>query len=390
MAVNSLITRKRIVAYSAVLLLVLMVVPPIIVALGYYDAACADFLAFYTGGLLLNKGRVCDLYDGMAQKAEQTKLGAPAGYLMPYLNPPVYAWLMKPWAMLPYPVAFALWRMASIACLLLSLRLICKRLFLPLTRDILLVGAAYPPVFMNLFIGQNGIWFLLVYALALYLMSDEKDLLAGLVLGLGTLKPQLFWLVPLMIIAQRRWKLLVGFAVTSVALALSSLSIVGVEGISNYVAFFTSPFYSLLGSILANEMQSLPQFINAILGGRVGQFALAGLVSIPITVLSWKALTRDRSPEALFLISIPGAILGAPHAFNYDLVLLILPALILYPRLSKMNGNPQVRVVLAALFWTPLLMWLPLQPSVPVLLALYVLILHEINEGPRLSLAPLL
>ncbi len=384
--IDRLITRKRIITYSALLLVSSVFAPAISGALGLYDLASdaywTDFLAFYTGGLLLNKDRPSDLYDGVAQKAEQTRLGAPEGDLLPYLYPPVYAWLMKPWAALPYPVAFALWRAVSMACYTLVLWLTCKGLHLRLTRDILLVGTAYPPVYFNLLIGQNAIWFLLVYALAFCLMTRKRDLLAGVVLGLGMMKPQLFWLVPLMLIAQRRWKPLAGFSIMGMALALSSLSIVGLEGIREYVAFFNTPFYTLAASMQASKMQSLPQFLTAIFGGRIGQLALAGLVSIPIILLSWNASARDKSPETLFLVSIPGAILGAPQAFNYDLVLLVLPALIIYPRLSKMAGRARVRVVLAALFWAPLLTWVRLQVSVVALLTFFVLILHATSDRP--------
>lgn len=360
-----------------------MAFPVISEAFGYFDAVSfsygADFLAFYTGGLLLNKGKASELYDEVAQKGEQTRLGAPKGVWLPYFYPPAYAWLMRPWSTLPYPIAFRLWQMTCIVCHVFSLWLICRGLRLQLTPDILLVGTAYPPVYFNVFVGQNGAWFLLVYALAFYLMTKERDFLAGLILGLGVLKPQLFWLIPLMIIAQRRWKLLAGSVVMSMGLAFSSLLIVGVQGIRDYLALFNTPFYTIPSSRFMFMMQSLPQFLGVILGGRVGQFALAGLVSIPITMLSWRALARDRSPEALFLISVMGAILGAPQAFHYDLVLLILPALILYPRLSKMNGSRQVQVALAALFLTALLMWiwLPLQPSVLALLTLYILVLRE-------------
>ncbi len=359
------------------ILVALVAAPAISQALGYYDAAsdlyAQDFMAFYTGGLLLNQGRASDLYDGSTQKAEQMRLGASEEYLLPYFYPPAYAWLMKPWATLPYTIAFVLWRAMSLVCLLLSLSLICRALPYPLTRETLLVATAYPPVFFNLFSGQNAVLFLLVYALALYLIINKRDFVAGLILGLGSLKPQLFWLLPLTAIAQRRWKLLVGIALTSGALGLFSVFLVGLEGMRGYIAFFSTQFYRLPASVLAGKMQSLPQFIRAIVHGRVGQFTIAGLTAVPITMLSWRAVRANRSPEELFLISIPGAILGAPQAFNYDLVLLVLPALILCRRLLRTGETPQVRVVLAALFCMPLLTWLPFQPNVPVLLAFFLM-----------------
>ena len=73
-----------------------------------------DFLAFYTGGSLVQSGRVAELYNLESIHTFQRAVAA-AGQLQlgdnfgPFWNPPFYALVFVPLAKLPYRTALAVW-----------------------------------------------------------------------------------------------------------------------------------------------------------------------------------------------------------------------------------------------------------------------------------------
>jgi len=64
-----------------------------------------DFLAFYTGGKLVSTGQSAELYDLRAQQVVQRQVAVRMGDLDIYFNPPFYAWLFVPFALLPYKLS---------------------------------------------------------------------------------------------------------------------------------------------------------------------------------------------------------------------------------------------------------------------------------------------
>ena len=98
----------------------------------------------------------------------------------------------------------------------------------------LLLAAAFPVVFTNTLVGQNGFLTASLIGGTLYLMP-VRPVLAGICLGLLSYKPQYGLLFPLVLIAASQWTVFVTAAIVAVAMALLSWFAFGTE---SWQAFF--------------------------------------------------------------------------------------------------------------------------------------------------------
>ena len=101
-------------------------------------------------------------------------------------------------ATVPYGWGLGLWLVASFAAYLAAIRAILPR------RETLLVAAAFPAVFINVGHGHNGFLTTALLGGALLLLH-RRPWLAGVLIGLLAYKPQFGVLIPLALLADRRW-----------------------------------------------------------------------------------------------------------------------------------------------------------------------------------------
>ena len=85
---------------------------------------------------------------------------------------------------------------------------------------------AFPGAFQNFGYGQNGFLSVILLGGGLLLL-ESNPFLGGLLLGLFSYKPHLAVLVPLALLAGRRWRALAGLLTGALGLALASLWVFG-------------------------------------------------------------------------------------------------------------------------------------------------------------------
>ncbi|HEX8913322.1 MAG TPA: glycosyltransferase family 87 protein [Humisphaera sp.] len=188
-----------------------------------------DFIAFYTGGTFVREGRHRELFDIPAVAAYQHELarqnGADLGTAVgPWWNPPFYAWVFAPLSRLPFGVASNLWVAFNVACAAAA----CWMLARTLPRGLGWRTYALVPVLVFLstpFIhavthGQNACTSLLIVTGAVTLWRAERRFLAGLVAGLMFYKPQHAAVLGAVMTLTLGWRVAAGMAVTGVALLL--------------------------------------------------------------------------------------------------------------------------------------------------------------------------
>src|ERR1700758_636087 len=158
-----------------------------------------DFSNVYAAGELTWEGKSADAYSPALQHdAEKATFGG--------REVPFYGWHYPPFffavaflvAALPYAWGLALWLMTSFAAYLATIRAILPR------PETLLVGAAFPAVFINIGHGQNGFLTAALLGGALR-FPDRRPWLAGVLIGLPAYKPQFGVMIPVALIASRRW-----------------------------------------------------------------------------------------------------------------------------------------------------------------------------------------
>ncbi len=150
-----------------------------------------------------------------------------------FLSPPPLAWLVAPLTLVGPTLAFYVWLALSVVALVAAWWLGAPgtgRL-----RYLWLLGAiGWYPVLYSLSLGQPAMLVLLVVIGCWCLAESDKPYLAGAVLGLSVLKPQLTIAVPFVLLTSGRWRITAGWAATTGLLAIASLLVVGTQGVSDY------------------------------------------------------------------------------------------------------------------------------------------------------------
>jgi hypothetical protein len=190
---------------------------------GIYDRSGAvlgqDFLAFYTGWRLVLTEPTA-LYDLSRQhELQQVLRGAhDTSGIYAFINPPAFAACFALLGLLPYRWAYIVWEL--IGAIALTAALLYLRPLLPALRGWRWWAAigfmlGFAPFFDVISDGQNTFLSLLLHVLILRALLADRPLLAGALIGLGLLKPQLFIPILPLALLVRGWRVLPGFAVSA-------------------------------------------------------------------------------------------------------------------------------------------------------------------------------
>src|ERR1017187_8673013 len=202
-------------------------------SLGKIAAGHNDFLAFYAGGRLVGSGQ---LYDPARIGQVELDTGGATGRTLRYIRPPFHAMMFRPLAVLPFGFAYRIYLL-----LLLAAMAGFVLLWPGPDRAALALACCWSlPVSAAFANGQDDAFLLLWLALAAR-GHRRHPLWAGLVLALCAAKFQLFLLVPLWLLAQRRWRMLAGLAAGGGVLALISFLAEGWGWPQRFLAALRSP-----------------------------------------------------------------------------------------------------------------------------------------------------
>ncbi len=199
-----------------------------------------DFLLYWSAARVAITNGPGAIYSASAFNAVvQAEWGA--GPPWPYLNPPVLAWILAPFALLPFSIAFGVWFVASTVALAAAARL-CGTGWLGV-----LSAFAFLPAFIALGTGQVAPLLLLALIVAVRLERSGRWAEAGALLALLTVKPQLGLLVPVALLAAGRWRPVAVAAGLTIAIGLATLLTFGLAGIGAWLSavrsFSDSPYF---------------------------------------------------------------------------------------------------------------------------------------------------
>jgi hypothetical protein len=319
------------------------------------ESVLPDYLAHWTGGRLVLDGQLANLYDQRAQFQVQTATIGQTSKLAWFVSPPFVGLLYAPLAALPYLASAGVWTLLSAVMLLTAMKL--ARPLAPTISDarwrmIVLVCFASQPVLELLGSGQDSAFSLLVWVAGTRLILARRDVLAGVVFALGLCKPQLFVLVPVVLVVQRRFRTLVAWLSTASVLALISVSMVGVDGVQNWLMLpFGDAYREAVQVGQSWKMQGLPSLITSLMPPQLGQGAevvglLAAVIILVLFVNDCRRWLSPRGDVGMWAFAALTTVLASPHLVVYDLVLLLPSVLYLVER----QDTATVRVSLFALF----------------------------------------
>jgi len=251
------------------------------------------------------------------------------GYLA-FFYPPFFLFVCAAFALFGYFPALCLWLATTFAGYAAMLRGLLPR-NLPERNQLWVLFLGYPAVMVNAGFGQNG--FLstaLLGGAAIWL--DRRPALAGICLGCLSYKPQLGIIVPLALLAARRWRTFVIACATVLVMAAITTLAFGTE---IWPAFVTN-IGEARRSWMEPENPLYHQFWISVFGAvrlHGGSLALAYGAQTAVTLAAASLLVGVvllRRPGALSGRALGAAIAAcvpfcSPFMLEYDLMVLAVP-----------------------------------------------------------------
>jgi alpha-1,2-mannosyltransferase len=292
-----------------------------------------DFSSFYAAGSLVRDGRAADVYDMAAHYAREKQIFGEATPYYGWLYPPIFLFVVTPLALMPYPLALAVWQGATFALYLAVIAAILRRVRNDdtIARLWLPASVAFPAAFINLGHGQNGFLTAGLFGAALVALR-KRPVLAGVLFGLLAYKPQFGVLIPVALLAGGQWRTFLAAGVTVIALAGAGYLAFGPE-IWRAFAASTDTSRTLLleqGNVGFEKLQSVFAAVRMWGGGVSLAYVVqtaASVAALASVAWSWRSNRQstwdssgDRDLKAALLIV--ATLLASPHVLDYDLTVL--------------------------------------------------------------------
>jgi alpha-1,2-mannosyltransferase len=314
------VLRTRLLSIVCIGLIADLIVQPI---RALRDLPATDFVNFVAAARILRSGSC--LYCSAAQEAaSHAVVGGPlTSHFVVFVSPPLVAAVFSPLSPMDPHVALAIFLGLSLAAIGLAAWLIATR-WLPnlsiLQRAVFVTAAvASAPAMWGIAIGQlDPLLFCAV--VAGMTIWRRHPILAGMLIGVLCIKPQLFVLVPVALILSRNWRMMLGTGIAMAGLALTTLTLMGWNHLLDWPHFVLSQYATVPAQSI-----SVPLTI----GRFVGSGALTGILALTLCALGVGVLWRRRDHLSdvgtAVALGITLTMLASPHLLAYDTLFLTIP-----------------------------------------------------------------
>jgi len=325
-----------------------------------------DFTIFYCAAKILRSGLGSQLYNEGLQLQVQRSFAPNVPIRqgpLPFNHPAFEALLFVPFARLSYFSAYLLWTVANLGMLALLFFLlrphlsILKEIALP---EWMFAWLAFFPVFIGLLQGQDSILLLLLFVLAYLALHSRRDFNAGCWLGLGLFRFQFALPFLLILLWQKKWRAVLGFALIASALGGLSLALVGWTGTLTYIDYAQRVERGTTGAIVAATMPNLRGLAAWAAVAGVPPYVVMGtvvLLSVAVLLFASSIWGIDRTGRLAMCAALLAVSLASYHDHEYDLSLLLLPILLVgeHLKLTKAAAKSSIGLLgpMIAL-WSPL------------------------------------
>lgn len=275
-----------------------------------------DFSQVWVAGRSVLSGEAAAPYDPALHWARQREVFGPEAEFYGWLYPPTFLLPAAALAVLPYWPALLAWLAGTGALYAATMRAILPR------RETLLVALAFPAVFINAGHGNNAFLTAALLGGGLVLLP-ARPVLAGILFGLLSYKPQFGILIPLALLAGGQLRTFASAAATALLLALASLAAFGWNPWAGFIdsLAFTRTVVLEQGGAGFPRLQS-PFAAVMLLGGGLGaaygaQAVALGASAVAVAWAWWRPVDH-RLRSAILIVA---CLLATPYLFDYDLVL---------------------------------------------------------------------
>lgn len=287
----------------------------------------ADFLAFFTGGVLLEEGHGDRLYDRGLYRRTQDRYAPSAIKYYAVYPPPLYQ-AMSPLRRLGYERAAQLFLVGQVLLFALAAWILTGAV--PELEDwripAFALMAASPVAMMNTLTGQGAGTWLALLAVGLALIRRDRPIVAGIVLGLLCAKPSLALAVAGFVVLTAQWRVLAGFAIGGALLVAGNVALHGLDPWFAWIEWMRSPAASGFWPIPQRQMTwrtlfGWPIRSSVSLSGLImPTVALGGLaVSAWLARRTWGIAPTNAAWPVRAGLVLSALLLTLPHMIEYDL-----------------------------------------------------------------------
>lgn len=346
-----------------------------------------DFLNFWMYGRAAGMPDPGQWYDAVAYNRTLADLLGPDYPGQNWSYPPSVMLVAAPFGRIGYLPALLMWTVLNLSVFLaVAMRHIADR------RTLLALMVSPAAVFC-LISGQSS-FLTTAMLIGIFAFLDRRPLLAGVLIGLLTIKPQLGVLLPVMLLASGRWRVFIVASLTTLALIALTAALFGPQVWLDFVRDGL-PVQNL---VLADpEGIATPFYPTVFMNLRGIGFSYGAAMAVQacfaaaaVVAVAWAFRCRaDADPRLLFALFVACSVSAVPYLLVYDTLALCLAALLLLDggRLDR-TGAWLARPV----YWLPLLQIglgqfdIPGPGFVAPVFALYIV--QRLREAPRIASQP--
>ena len=308
----------------------------------------SDFSLLWAAGTSVWNGEPALPYDLARYAALQRQIFGADTPILGWHYPPYFLAIAAMVALLPYLWALLVWQGATLA-------LYCATIYRILPdRWVLIAAIGFPGVIINIGHGHNG--FLTAFLLGGGLLAlDRRPWIAGMLFALVAYKPQFAVVLPIALLADKRYVALLSSAI---GVALITLGTLWAFGPQSWIAFrgsmeFTRTVVLEQGNTGWQKIQSSFAAVRALGGSVELAYAVQGAVTVAV-VLAVAWLWHSKSNRRLqYAALITGALLATPYVLDYDMVVLAPALAFVLSHGRDLGFRPWQKTVMALVYVAP-------------------------------------
>ncbi|NDU92097.1 MAG: DUF2029 domain-containing protein [Ferrovum sp.] len=342
-----------------------------------------DFSVFWSASQLALLGHPADAY-------QLPRLHSIIQTIHPEVNEGSYGWFYPPnYFLIIAPLAYFSYYTAYLLFISLTLAaygFVVKRVYN--NHETLWCLAGFSGLWDNLVTGQNGFLTAAIAGTAL-LILEKRPVLAGMLIGMLSIKPQLALLFPVALIAIQAWKTLLIAILTGIFSMAASTAVLGLPTFEAWLqsAGLAKALLETGGTHFWTRMPTIFSFLH-LLGVPVQWAYLAHFsVAAGIAFLVWKIWKRCSEAELRNAALITGSLLISPYVLIYDLTWLALP-IAWMARIGVERGWLRLEREILILAWLLPLCMLSLSHLIPIQMGPWVLLFMLALISRRVFLTP--
>jgi len=279
----------------------------------------SDFLAFWSFPRFAAANQAAGIYDATKLQSFQQTLYPGFHSFYPYLYPPTL--LMVTWWLnfFSFRVGEIIWTVAGLAAFLAG-----ARTFFPARWAPIFAMLASPAALITGATGETA-FFTTALLLGGFGLLRRRKILAGILFGLLTLKPQLGILVPFALVAMGEWRAIAAAALTAAGLIAGSclafppgLWLVWAHTLPAYQSAYFAAVNTLNLNIIVTPAANL-----VVLGAAPGiAWVVQTVISLAIAAATFASFWFGKNRRLAIAALFTGIFLAVPHAYAYDTIVL--------------------------------------------------------------------